>query len=171
MAAEEEAINSRHLQIETALPLSHSNTLVHAPMSPVAQISHISAPTTTMTIPRPNVAIYNKTGWHDTFGDRSFYDNQTDIYPESNTTTRSTGPFIVESPKSQTLHGGVGVGVVAPYTINRNGPYIVDGHMADPYMGRSIHDGHHRTGSHYANDAIDWRPDCTSENDPDLVLF
>ena len=174
MAAEEEAITNRHYQMEHTMPMSHTGTFVHAqmapmaPVAPITQISHIGSPTNTMTIPRPNVSIYNKNGWHDAYGDRSFYDNQTDIYPDSNTTTRSTGPLFAESPKGQALHG---VGVVAPYTINRNGPYIVDGHMNDAYIGRVIHDGHHRTGSHYANDTIDWRPECVSDNEPDLVLF
>lgn len=171
MAAEEEAVNNRHLQMEHALPLSQSGTLVHAQMAqvaPISQISHVGSPTNTMTIPRPNISIYNKNGWHEAYGDRSFYDNQTDIYPDSNTTTRSTGPLFVESPKGQALHG---VGVVAPYTINRNGPYVVDGHVNEAYIGRGVHEGHIRMGSHYANDTVDWRPDCTSDNEPDLVLF
>lgn len=171
MAAEEEAVNNRHIAMEHTLPLSQTGTLLQthiAPVTPVAHISHISTPANTMTIPRPNISIYNKNGWHDAYGDRSFYDNQTDIYPESNTTTRSTGPLFVESPKAHALQG---VGVVAPYTINRSGPYIVDGHMNEAYIGRSMCDGHNRTGSHYANDSVDWRPECTSDNEPDLVLF
>lgn len=169
MAAEEEAVNNRHLQMENSLPMSPNQTLVHAQMAPVAQISQISAPSNTMTIPRPHMSIYNKSGWHDAYVDRSFYDNNTDIYPDSNTTTRSTGPFIVDSPKhSQPMHG---VGVVAPYTINRNGPYVVDGHVNEAYIGRGTMDCQHRFPGHYANDSVDWRQECTSDNEPDLVLF
>lgn len=125
------------------------------------------------TIPRPNLAIYNKNGWHETYGDRSFYDNNTDIYPESTTTTRSTRPFIIDSPTHENS-GNVsgGIGIVAPYTINRNGPYIIDGHSQDTLHSRTIvADSPHRNTSHYANNIHEWRAECQSENEPDLVMF
>ncbi|WAR29412.1 hypothetical protein MAR_002980 [Mya arenaria] len=215
-AAEEEALSQKHLALEQPMnagltmeqPMTHGleNGTMRAQMSPVNNIAHIAIPSnnlsahsnamavhnnilTSNSIPMlGNIAIYNKHGWHEGFADRSFYDNTTDMYPESITTTRSTGPFIVDSPKSSPT------GVVSPFAINRNGPYIVDGRGQDtinahgPYIvdGRSqdtinahgpyIVDGRVGTNDsqgnvHYANDPAEWRTECTSDQEPDLVLF
>jgi hypothetical protein len=182
-AAEQEMVNNLHLRMEHAAPIAQNNTL---PQSQIGTIPQNLSPHNTMTIPRPNLAIYNKNGWHESYADKSFYDNQTDIYPDSNTTTRSTGPFIVDSPKHSRVHsnGGQstighnnqngGVGIVAPYTVNtmgRNGPYIVDGHTNEAFIGRSVVEQPGRVGGIYANETHEWHPEFLSDNEPDLVMF
>lgn len=180
IAAEEEMVNNLHLRMEQAAHMN--NVPAHHQGGPLPQSN---SPNNTMTIPRPNVSIYNKNGWHESYADRSFYDNNTDIYPESNTTTRSTGPFIVDSPKharvpsnggqsafNHSTHNG-GIGIVAPYTvntINRNGPFVIDGQAQDGFTGRGVVE-QQRVGGHYANDIHEWHPECLSDNEPDLVMF
>ena len=182
-AAEQEMVNNLHLRMEQAAPMTQNYTL---PPNQIGTIPQNLSPNNTMTIPRPNLAIYNKNGWHESYADRSFYDNQTDIYPDSNTTTRSTGPFIVDSPKHSRVHsnGGQsvmgpnnqngGVGIVAPYTVNttgRNGPYIMDGHNNEAFIGRGVADQPIRGGGIYANETHEWHPEFMSDNEPDLVMF
>ncbi|KAL4216800.1 hypothetical protein ACF0H5_024521 [Mactra antiquata] len=171
-AAEEEMANNLHLRMEhaqTSPGLPPQAVIAQQQMGSFGK-SHDGS----KTIPRPNLAIYNKTGWHESFGDRSFYDNNTDIYPESTTTTRSTRPFIVDTPQhgSPTSMNG-GIGIVAPYTINRNGPYVIDGQPHDSTLThpRNMADAPHRVTSHYVNNVHEWRSDCQSENEPDVVMF
>lgn len=181
IAAEQEMVNNLHLRMEHAQPIGnspmHSPAMMHPQMIDIPQNQ---CQNTTMAIPRPNISIYNKNGWHETYSDRSFYDNQTDIYPESNATTRSTGPFIVDPVKhvrvnsnvgeSRIVHSNGGVGIVAPYTINRNGPFIVDGHTHGSCRGRVIAEPQRIVG-HYANESHEWHPECMSDNEPDHVMF
>ncbi|KAH3809942.1 hypothetical protein DPMN_138324 [Dreissena polymorpha] len=177
VSSEEESTNqnqftNEHLERPQMATFPRAQSSMRRPtMVPVNQIMDVSAHNLSLaehshTIPRAHpgqISVYNKHGWHEGFADRSFYDNTTDIYPESSTTTRSTGPFITESAKSPS-NGGVGV--VSPFAINRNGPYIVDGRANEGYngtMGRV----------HYANDPQqEWHQnECMSDNEPDLVLF
>lgn len=113
---------------------------------PPALMTMSPGSTPAVHIPRPNVSIYNKNGWqqaHDGYGDVTGYDNHTNIYPESHSTTRSTGPFIIESPKNNHGHsmggtmtsGQMGAYLTDAYKLGQNtmavGPYLVDGHTRE----------------------------------------
>ena len=140
---------------------------------PIAMATQMQVPVT--HLPRANVSIYNKNGWHHA---ELLNDSTTDIYPDSNTTTRSTGPFIIDNQKNGMGHGEIPKGVIAPYdSLNRsrthllvdgtrNGPYIVDG-QRNVHVGGTLPEGY-RNGL-YANEA--WRQEYQSDNDVDLVMF
>ena len=196
-----------NVSFEHPMQTAVSNGTMRTHMSPpIGHISHMGFPSngisahsnamslhnTTMlsnngSLPMRNgggLVVYNKNGWHEGFADRSFYDNTTDIYPESNTTTRSSMPFIVESPKHSPT------GVVSPLaragTVVMTGSHM-QGHMNQGQGHMQGHDTISRSGGAYLVDgrgeqmtgnatymngsAQDWRQDGMEGQEPDLVLF